>query len=124
MKSSSLVIYLVILIALCAAVVGGALALGRQGAYLAQFYMLTPAVAALVTRLFFYKPRFSDANLRFGRVRDYLRYWLFALGMVALYSAAYTALRAVKWDFSGDIFLGRLAQQFAAAGQDMNASLP
>jgi membrane protease YdiL (CAAX protease family) len=109
---------------LCAAVVVGARMLGRQGAYLAQFYMLTPAVAALIARLLFYKPRFRDACLRFGRASDYFRYWLISLGIVALYYAFYTILGAVSWDFSGSIFLGRLAEQFSAAGQDMSASLP
>jgi membrane protease YdiL (CAAX protease family) len=86
--------------------------------------MLTPALAALVTRGFFYRPRFSDAFLRFGRLSDYFRYWLVSLGIVAGYFASYTVLGAIKWDLSGDIFLARLAEQFAAAGQDMNASLP
>lgn len=124
MQTKSLVAYFLILAILCEAVIGGALMLGRQGAYLAQFYMLTPAVAALITRLFFYGPRFQDANLRFGRIKDYLRYWLIALGIVALYFISYTLLGAITWDWSGAAFLQRLAQQFAAAGQDMNASLP
>ncbi len=98
--------------------------LGKQGAYLAQLYMLTPAAAALIARIFFYKPRFSDANLRFGRIGDYLKYWLFGLAIVAFFFAAYTLMGAVSWDPSGKIFLGRLAEQFAAAGQDMNAALP
>jgi hypothetical protein len=29
--------------------------------------MMTPTIAALITRLFFYENRFKDANLRFGR---------------------------------------------------------
>jgi membrane protease YdiL (CAAX protease family) len=98
--------------------------LGRQGAYLAQFYMLTPAFAALITRGFFYRPRFADAFLSFGRLADYLKYWLISLAIVAAYFAAYTLLGAIEWDLSGDIFLARLAEQFAAAGQDMNSSLP
>jgi len=119
-----LAIYLLVLGLLCAAVVLGAKMLGRQGAYLAQFYMLTPALAALITRGFFYRPRFGDALLRFGRLSDYLKYWLMSLGLVAAYFASYTLLGAVTWDLSGKIFLARLAGQFAAAGQDMNASLP
>jgi membrane protease YdiL (CAAX protease family) len=98
--------------------------LGRQGAYLAQLYMLTPAVAALITRLFFYGPRFSDAGLIFGRLADYFMYWLLSLAIVALYYVSYTLLGAITWDFSGTVFLTRLAEQFAAAGQDINASLP
>jgi hypothetical protein len=41
--------------------------------------MMTPAIAAVITRLFFYKPRFKDANLRFGHPRDYVKYWSLAL---------------------------------------------
>jgi membrane protease YdiL (CAAX protease family) len=123
-SNGPLAIYLLVLAMLCAAVIVGARMLGRQGAYLAQFYMLTPALAALVTRGFFYGPRFSDAFLRFGRLSDYLKYWLISLGIVAAYFTVYTLLGAIEWDLSGDIFLARLAEQFAAAGQDMNASLP
>ena len=124
MKYRPLVLYLLLLALLCTAVVVGARMLGRQGAYLAQLYMLTPAVAALIARFSFYPPRFRDANLRFGRAVDYLKYWLISLAIVALYFAAYTLLGAVSWDFTGSIFLDRLSEQFAAAGQDMSASLP
>lgn len=124
MHSRSLAIYFAILTFLCTAVIVGALELGKNGAYLAQVYMLTPALAALITRLFFYPPRFSDAALRFGRLGDYVRYWLFSLGIVVLFSSTYTVLGAVHWDFTGNVFLARLAGQFAAAGQDMTASLP
>lgn len=124
MRHRSLVVYLSLLLILCAAVIAGARMLGRQGAYLAQLYMLTPAVAAFVTRLFFYGPRFKDAGLRFGRLSDYLKFWLASLGIVALYFASYTLLGAITWDPSGNVFLGRLSEQFANAGQDMAASLP
>ncbi|MFH1185933.1 MAG: CPBP family intramembrane glutamic endopeptidase [Chloroflexota bacterium] len=124
MRYRSLAIYFLLLVVLCAAVIVGARMLGREGAYLAQFYMLTPAVAALITRLFFYKPRFSDAGLRLGRLTDYIKYWLISLGIVALYFASYTLLGAIQWDLSGSTFLGRVSEQFAASGQDMASSLP
>jgi len=124
MKQKSLVIYFIILFILCAGFVVGARIMGKQGAYLAQGYMLTPAMAALITRQFFYKPHFKDANLRFGRVRDYLKYWLVALGITALSVAIYTLFGAIRWDFSGQVFLDRLAEQFAATGQDINDTLP
>jgi membrane protease YdiL (CAAX protease family) len=124
MRTKLLIAYFVILIILCAAVIGGARMLGKQGAYLAQLYMLTPALAALLVRIFIYQPRFQDANLHLGKPADYLRFWLLALVLVALYAATYTVLGAVAWDFSGTVFLGRLAEQFAAAGQDMASSLP
>jgi membrane protease YdiL (CAAX protease family) len=124
MKHKSLIAYFVILIVLCAGFVVGARIIGEQGAYLAQGYMLTPAIAALITRLFFYKPRFQDANLRFGRARDYLKYWLVALGITALSYAIYTLLGAIRWDFTGHVFLDRLTEQFAASGQDIADTLP
>ncbi len=124
MKKSPLAAYFVLLILLCAAVIIGAKLLGEQGAYLAQFYMLTPALAAILTRLFFYEPKFSDANLRFGKWRDYFKYWGASLGITALSYLIYTLLGSVRWDFSGQIFLDRLAQQFSMAGQDISANLP
>jgi len=102
----------------------GARVMGKQGAYLAQGYMMTPAIAALITRLFFYKPRFKDANLRFGRVSDYLKYWLIALGITALSYGIYTLLGAIRWDLSGGIFLERMGEQFAATGQNITGTLP
>lgn len=123
-KNKSLMAYFVILIILCTGFVIGARMMGEQGAYLAQGYMLTPAIAALVTRLFFYKPHFKDANLRFGRARDYLKYWIVALGITILSYGIYTLLGAIRWDFSGQIFLDRLTEQFAASGQDITDTLP
>ena len=124
MKHKSLIIYFVILVILCAGFVVGAKVLGEQGAYLAQGYMMTPAIAALITRLFFYKPRFKDANLRFGRAMDYFKFWLIALGITALSYGIYTLLGAIRWDLSGGIFLERLGEQFAATGQNITETLP
>ena len=124
MKKSPLAIYLIILSVLGAAVIIGAKMLGKQGAYLAQFYMLTPAVAAIITRLFFYKPRFTDANLRFGRLSDYFTFWLVSISVTALSYVLFTLLGGIAWDLTGQAFLERLAEQFAAAGQDITASLP
>lgn len=124
MKNRSLATYFAILATLCAAIIGGAKLLGERGAYLAQAYMLTPALATLFTRLFFYEPRFKDANLRFGRAADYFKFWLFSLGLTALMYTLYTILGAVRWDFTGDIFLERFSQQLQAAGQDINSTLP
>jgi membrane protease YdiL (CAAX protease family) len=98
--------------------------LGQQGAYLAQLYMLTPAIAAIFTRLFFYPPKFSDANLRFGKISDYIKFWFISICITALSYILFTLLGSITWDLTGQVFLDRLAQQFAAAGQDINASLP
>jgi membrane protease YdiL (CAAX protease family) len=98
--------------------------MGEQGAYLAQGYMMTPAIAALITRLFFYKPRFKDAGLQFGRLRDYFKYWLVALGITLLSYTLYTLLGAIRWDLSGQVFLDRLTEQFALNGQDIMDTLP
>lgn len=124
MKHKSLIIYFVILIALCAAFIVGAKSLGEQGAYLAQGYMLTPAIAALITRLFFYENKFRDANLRLGQLGDYGRYWLISLGITIFSYVLFTLLGAINWDFTGNAFLERLSQQFAAAGQDIESTLP
>jgi membrane protease YdiL (CAAX protease family) len=119
-----LIVYLVILAALCAGFVVGTRLLGKQGVYLAQAYMLTPALAAILTRALFYKPRFSDANLRLGRMRDYLKFWMAGIGITAISFVLFTVLGAVSWDFTGQVFLDQLARQFAESGQDMTASLP
>ena len=124
MKNKSLAIYFIILFVLCTAFIVGMKMLGQQGNYLAQGYMMTPAIAAIITRLFFYQPRFADANLRFGKIKDYFRFWLISVGITALSYVLFTVLGSITWDFTGQVFLDRLAQQFSAAGQDMNASLP
>lgn len=124
MNTKPIVAYFVILIVLCSCFVVGARVLGEQSAYLAQGYMLTPAIAALLTRLFFYPPRFNDAYLRIGRTRDYVTFWLAALGITGLSYLLYTILGAISWDFTGEVFLGRLAEQFAQSGQDMTERLP
>jgi len=124
MKKFSLAIYFVILILLCTAFIAGARILGKQGQYLAQGYMFTPAIAALLTRVFFYKPGFKDANLRIGRAKDYLLFWLISLGVTALSFFIFTLLKSISWDFTGQVFLERMAQQFAASGQKMDATLP
>src|SRR5690606_15028948 len=87
-------------------------------------YMLTPAIAALITRLFFYEKKFQDANLRLGKLGDYGRFWLISLGITALSYVFFTLLGAVRWDLTGNEFLRRLSEQFASVGQDMEASLP
>jgi membrane protease YdiL (CAAX protease family) len=124
LKHLSLTVYFVILVILCASFVFGAKFLGEQGAYLAQGYMMTPAIAALITRMFFHKARFQDANLRFGRIIDYIKYWGIGLGITAFSYILYTLLGAISWDFSGQVFLDRLAEQFAATGQDISNTLP
>jgi hypothetical protein len=124
MKSKPLSVYFVILLAMCAAILVGVKMLGQQGAYLAQVYMLTPAIAAIVTRLFFYEPHFKDANLRIGRISDYIKFWSLSLGIIALSYVLLTLLGSIYWDLSGNVFLQRLTQQFAETGQDINAALP
>ena len=124
MKARSLIIYFILLIILCAGFVIGARMMGERGVYLAGGYMLTPAIAALITRFIFHKPRFKDANLRLGRFRDYIRFWLYSLGITVLSFALFTLSGAIRWDISGQVFLNSMAQQFAATGEDMMAPLP
>jgi len=124
MKQKSLVIYFVILTILCAAFIVGVGALGEQGLYLAQGYMMTPALAAIITRLFFHEKNFRDANLGFGKIKDYFKFWLISIGITALSYVFFTLLGSNTWDFTGQVFLDRLSQQVEAVGQDMAASLP
>ncbi len=124
MNRSSLAIYFALLVTLCAVFIAMARLFDQHAAYLAQAYMLTPAVAALVTRGFFYGPRFSDAQLRLGRLADYGRFWLVSIGITALSFLLFTALGAITWDFTGNAFLQRLTRQLAAAGTDINTTLP
>lgn len=109
MKKRPLIAYFTILAVLCGGIVIGARMMGEQGTYLAQGYMLTPALAAIITRLFFYEGSFKDANLRFGRATDYLKVWLAALGITAVSYLLYTLLGAVRWDRSGMAFMERMA---------------
>ena len=102
----------------------GAGALREQGTYLAQGYMLIPAISAIIARLFFYQPGFKDANLRFGRIKDYLKFWLFSIGITLLSFALFTVLGGITWDFTGQTFLERLSRQFAANGKDISTGLP
>lgn len=124
MKKRPLLTYFIILSLLCTAVIVGARMLGQQGAYLAQAYMLTPALAALLVRLFFYEPKFRDAHLRFGKIRDYLKFWLISTGISAVSFSLFWLLGGIAWDFTGQSFLTRLGQQFEAVGQDMYTALP
>ncbi len=124
MQNKSLISYFIILIILCSAFIILMKFLGQSGAYLAQAYMLSPAIAALITRAFFYEKKFSDANIRFGRLKHYLIFWLFSFGITAFSYLMYTFLGAVSWDFTGETFLINLQQQFSMMGQDMEDTLP
>ncbi len=122
--SRSLLAFLTLVTLLSGGYVVAMLLAGKAGAYFAQGYMLLPAVAALLTRLFFDEGRFRDANLRLGRLRDYLRFWLLSLGIAGLFFLSYAAVGAGDWDFTGTTFLTSLAKQFAEAGQDISDTLP
>jgi len=124
MNNRTLIIYFTLLALFSAAFIIGAKLLGQQGTYLAQGYMLTPALAAIITRAFFHPRRFKDASLRPGRAVDWLRYWLYSLAITLLSYLLFTALGSISWDLSGRIFLDRLTRQFSSAGQDISASLP
>jgi len=124
MKKHPLIVYLVLLAFLSGGMILGMLLLGPQGIMLVQAYMLIPAIAALLTRAFFYAPKFSDAGLRLGRWQDYLKFWLAGIGITALSYLVFTLLGSVSWDLSGQTFLDNLAAQFALSGQNINETLP
>ncbi len=124
MKKHPLPVYFILLTLLCAGVVIGIKALGPQGVMLVQAYMLTPAIAAILSRFFFYEPKFKDANLRFGKWSDYFKYWLIGIGITALSYVFFTLLGSISWDFTGNTFLVSLAKQFAMEGQNIQDTLP
>ena len=92
MKSRPLTSYFVLLIAFSLAVVLVIYFLGQKGLYVAQLYMLTPALSAVITRLFFYEKKFSDAFLNIGRGRHWLQFWLISALLAAISYLFYTLL--------------------------------
>jgi membrane protease YdiL (CAAX protease family) len=124
MKFKGLISYFIILVVLCSGFIILMKILGKSGAYLAQAYMLTPAIAGIITRAFFYEKRFTDANIRFGKIRHYITFWLISLGITVLSYVLYTLLGAVIWDFTGETFLNNLQEQLSMRGQNMEDTLP
>jgi membrane protease YdiL (CAAX protease family) len=123
-SNRSLAAFLVLVTVLSGGYVAAMLLAGKAGAYLAQGYMLLPAVAALLTRACFDENGFRDVNLRLGRLRHYFLFWLMSLGIAGLFFLAYWAVGAGTWDFTGTSFLTRLTKQFEESGQDINQTLP
>ena len=123
-KHKSLIAFLVLVTLLSGSYVAAMKLAGQVGQYLAQAYMLIPALSALITRALFDEHKFTDAHLRFGHLKHYVQFWLFSLGITALYFVSYTLLGAGHWDFSGNTFLASLSEQLAAVGQDMEDTLP
>lgn len=124
MKKYPLIAYFVLLTLLSGSMIAGMVSLGPQGIMLVQAYMLAPAIAALLTRAFFYAPKFSDAGLRFGRWKDYFKFWIAGIGITALSYLLFTILGGISWDLSGQAFLDNLTTQFALSGQNINDTLP
>jgi membrane protease YdiL (CAAX protease family) len=120
MKKRPLIAYLTIVTLLSGGFIVGMKWMGISGSYLAGPYMLGPAIAAIITRLFFYEKKFRDAHLNFGKLRDYFKFWGLTLGIVVLCYLMYTAFGSISWDFSGNIFLAQLKDQMALSGQDIN----
>lgn len=117
--SRSLGLFLAVVALLSFAIIAGARAMGERGAYLAQLYMLGPAIAAVIVRATVHPTRFRDAAFRLGRIRDWGMFYLASLALTVLSFAIGTAFGAITWDPSGRTFLDALDQQFKAAGQDM-----
>jgi len=120
MKQRPLIAYLVLVTIISGAFIVGMKLMGKSGQYLVGPYMLGPAIAAIITRLFFYKRGFTDAHLRFGRWQDYIRFWAVTLGLVLLSYAVYTLLGSISWDFSGETFLSQMEEQMALSGQQID----
>jgi membrane protease YdiL (CAAX protease family) len=119
MKKKPLVAYLTLLALLCCGFIVGMKLAGKGGNYLAGAYMFGPAIAALLTRFFFYEKGFRDAHLGFGRLKDYLRFWIWTLILIVISYVLYTLLGSISWDFSGDTFLEQLEKQMALSGQNI-----
>jgi hypothetical protein len=92
--------------------------------------MLTPALAALITRFFFYEPGFSDSYLKPKPwswklfLMSLLQFWALSLVLVVCTFFAFTLLGAISWDFTGQTFLNNLEKQFALSGKTMEETLP
>ena len=120
MKYKGLIAYLVIITVLSLGFILLMKLLGEKGNYLAALYMLGPAIAAVITRVFFYDKKFKDANLRVGKITNYVKFWATALTVTTLSFIIFTLLRSISWDFSGQVFLNQLAEQFTLLGKDIN----
>jgi membrane protease YdiL (CAAX protease family) len=115
-----LIAYIVLVTLISGGFIIGMKLMGKTGYYLAGPYMLGPAIAAIITRLFFYKDKFRDAHLGFGRLKDYLQFWGITLGIISLSCLMYTIFGSITWDFSGSTFLAQLQDQMALSGKDIN----
>lgn len=114
-----LIAYLAMIILISGGFIAGMKLMGKSGNYLAGGYMLGPAIAALITRLFFYEKRFKDARLGLGRWKDYIRFWCVVLVVILVSYGMYTILGAISWDFTGETFLAQLEEQMALSGKDI-----
>jgi membrane protease YdiL (CAAX protease family) len=122
MKHKALVAFLVLVTSLSLGYVAVLRLLGQVGRYLAQAYMLIPALSAIITRAFFDERRFTDANVRLGHLKHYAQFWFFSLGIAFLFFVSYTVFDAGQWDFTGETFLDNLSQQLEVFGQDVELS--
>lgn len=119
MKNKSLIAYLVIITLLSTVFVTLMKMLGQQGNYLAGLYMFTPAIAAIITRIFFHNEKFKDANLKLGKLKHWFVFGGVAIGITFLSYLVFTILGAITWDFSGQTFLSKFSEQMASFGQTM-----
>lgn len=117
--TKGLIAYMVIVAVFSGAFIVSARAPGRSSLYLAGVYMLTPALAAVISRTFFYEKKFRDAGLKTGKWQDYPRFWLAGIGIAVANYLALTASGAIHWDFSGKAFLTQLNNILVASGQEM-----
>jgi membrane protease YdiL (CAAX protease family) len=124
-STRSLWVFLAVTAVLSGGFVGTAMILGKKANFLIGFYMLTPAIAALITRGFFYEGRFRDAHLRLGKIRDYFAFWAVGIGITLVSLGMFTVLGSVTWDFTGQSFLQRMAEQLQLeSADDLQETLP
>jgi len=116
--------YFILVTLICFAFIFLAKKLGQTVNYVAGFYMLTPALSAVIVRALFYKYGFRDACFRIGNLKNYLYFWLMGVGIVILYYFIFLLFNAIKLDFSGGGYLAQMDKIMPGGGAKMIESLP
>lgn len=124
MRQKSLIAYLISVSLLSAILIAAMIALGKNGFWIAPWYVFMPALAAIITRTFFHEKKFKDAKLRYGKTKNYLFFWLAALLITLLTYLISTSLGAISWNFSSQNFIENFAGQFSLAPEQLQTMLP
>ena len=115
-------IYFVILFSLGSIIVWTAIR--TQNMFLTQVYMITPAIAAIITRAFFIEDRFQNSGLRIGNKWHYIRVWAFSLLIILSCFLINSLTGNIVWDFSGEAYLESVQELLIETEQNVFAQLP